>query len=119
MNKCLFVLLFILCKISNAQNGTNISTYDPHDFFTQGFNQSDGNSFLSANGTPGPMYWQNGASYLIHATLSEKDTSITGDVTITYINNSPDPLDYVWLQLDQNLFDPKSRGVAATPAIND
>ena len=65
------------------------------------------------------MYWQNSASYLIHATLSEKDTSITGDVTISYVNNSPDQLEYVWLQLDQNLFDLKSRGVAATPAIND
>ena len=51
--------------------------------------------------------------------LEKKDTTITGDVTISYVNNSPDQLEYVWLQLDQNLFNPNSRGVAATPAIND
>ena len=46
--------------------------------------------------------------------MSEKDTSITGDVTITYTNHSPDALDYLWLQLDQNIFNPKSRGAATT-----
>src|ERR1700755_1198077 len=98
MYKSLFFLLFLFCKISDAQNGMNAGSYDPHDFFTQGFNPPAGNAYRSANGTPGPMYWQNGASYLIHATLSEKDTSVSGDVTITYTNNSPDKLEYVWLQ---------------------
>src|SRR6476469_4610262 len=65
------------------------------------------------------MYWKNSADYLIHDTLSEKDTSITGDVTISYTNNSPDKLDYIWLQLDQNVFDPASRGSAATPVSGD
>ncbi|HZZ76847.1 MAG TPA: M1 family peptidase, partial [Puia sp.] len=102
-----------------AQNDINAGSYNPHDFFTQSFNPPSGNAFRSANGTPGPMYWQNSASYLIHATLNEKDTTITGDVTISYVNNSPDRLEYLWLQLDQNLFNLKSRGVAATPAIND
>ena len=58
------------------------------------------------------MYWQNKADYVIHATLSEKDTSITGDVTITYTNNSPDDLDYLWLQLEQNLFTITSKGTS-------
>ncbi len=40
--------------------------------------------------------------------------SVTGDVTISYTNNSPDQLEYLWLQLDQNIFDPSSRSVAAT-----
>jgi hypothetical protein len=65
------------------------------------------------------MYWQNKSSYLIHATLSEKDTSISGDVTISYVNNSPDKLDYLWLQLDQNLFDQTSRGAASIPYAKD
>jgi len=78
------------------------------------FNPTAGNVFRSANGTPGPMYWQNSSDYLIHATLSEKDTTIFGDVTITYTNNSPDQLEYLWLQLDQNIFKPNSRSVAAT-----
>src|SRR5664279_5372102 len=121
MNKALLACLLLICsELSNAQNGVHENSgYDPHDFFTQGFNPPAGNAYRSAMGTPGPMYWQNSASYLIHATLSEKDTSITGEVRISYVNNSPDTLEYVWLQLDQNLFDLKSRGVAASPAIND
>ena len=103
-----------------AQNaGHTDASYDPHNFFTQGFNPPAGNAYRSANGAPGPLYWQNSASYLIHAALSEKDTAITGDVTITYTNNSPDKLDYLWLQLDQNIFDPASRSVAATPFTGD
>jgi hypothetical protein len=94
--------------------GRENAAYDPHDLFTQGFNSPAGNTFRSAKGVPGPLYWQNSASYSIHATLSEKDTSVTGDVTISYINNSPDQLDYLWLQLDQNIFKPSSRSVAAT-----
>ncbi|MDQ2864020.1 MAG: M1 family peptidase, partial [Bacteroidota bacterium] len=95
------------------------SNYNPHDFFTQTFNPPPGNLFRSAKGIPGPMYWQNTASYLIHATLSEKDTSVSGDVTINYTNNSPDKLDYLWLQLDQNIFKPSSRSVAATKYPGD
>ncbi len=93
--------------------------YNKRDFFLQNFNPDAVNAFRSASGMPGPLYWQNNASYLIHATLSEKDTSITGDVVISYTNNSPDKLDYLWLQLDQNLFDPASRGAAATPVSGD
>jgi hypothetical protein len=102
-----------------AQTDRNDGSYNPHDFFTSTFNPPAGNMFRSAGGVPGPMYWQNSASYLIHATLSEKDTSITGDVKISYTNNSPDKLDYLWLQLDQNLFNAASRGAAATPASGD
>jgi hypothetical protein len=103
-----------------AQNtGNDPSSYNPHDFFLQGFNPPAGNAYRSANGAPGPMYWQNSASYLIHASLSEKDTTITGDVTVTYTNNSPDKLDYLWFQLDENIFDPSSRAIAATPSTGD
>ncbi len=97
----------------------NASAYNPHELFAQGFNMPAGNAFRSAKGIPGPSYWQNDASYLIHAALSEKDTTVTGDVTITYTNNSPDKLDYLWLQLDQNIFEPSSRSVAATPYPGD
>ncbi len=90
------------------------SLYNPRDFYLPTFNPTAGNEFRSANGTPGPMYWQNSSDYLIHATLSEKDTTVVGDVTITYTNNSPDQLEYLWLQLDQNIFKPDSRSVAAT-----
>ena len=105
--------LLSICFL-NAQNTSDDGVYNPHDFFTRNFNPPAGNEFRSAKGVPGPLYWQNNASYLIHATLSEKDTTVAGDVTIIYTNNSPDQLDYVWLQLDQNIFKPSSRSVAAT-----
>ncbi len=109
------ILQIVTLTILRAQTGVDQkSTYDPHDLFTATFNPPAGNAFRSANGRPGPLYWQNTASYLIHASLSEKDTSVTGDVTISYTNNSPDQLDYLWLQLDQNIFKSSSRSVAAT-----
>jgi len=91
------------------------SPYDQLKVFDPAFFTHNGNEFRSANGAPGTKYWQNAASYTIHAALSEKDTSITGDVVIKYTNNSPDTLNYLWLQLDQNLFRSDSRGTAATP----
>jgi len=117
MKGCLALFAFLICICSlQAQSGSDHTTsYDPHDLFVQGFQPTAGNTYRSAKGIPGPSYWQNSASYLIHATLSEKDTSVSGDVTITYTNNSPDPIDYVWLQLDQNIFKSDSRSVLATP----
>ena len=108
-----------VCFLHAQKENDDAMSYNPHDFFTQPFNPPAGNAFRAAKGVPGPLYWQNSASYLIHTTLSEKDTSITGDVTISYINNSPDQLDYLWLQLDQNIFKPSSRAVAATPYPGD
>ncbi len=117
-----FLLSFILMSLNIlfAQNEQKDSMlYNKHDFFLQSFNPATVNAYRSASGMPGPLYWQNNASYLIHATLSEKDTSISGDAVISYTNNSPDKLDYLWLQLDQNLFDSTSRGAAATPISGD
>ena len=114
-----FPLLISVIFLFAQKEPNEQTSYNPHDFFTSGFNPPAGNSYRSAIGAPGPMYWQNSASYLIHATLSEKDTSVAGEVTISYTNNSPDKLDYLWLQLDQNLFDSTSRGAAAIPASGD
>jgi len=107
-------LLFIAAMPLFAVAQTK-SSYDQLKVFDPSFFTHNGNEFRSANGAPGPKYWQNAASYVISAALSEKDTSITGDVTIKYTNNSPDTLNYLWLQLDQNLFKSDSRGTAATP----
>jgi hypothetical protein len=60
------------------------------------------NGFRSASGMPGPMYWQQKASYTISASLDTATHTIHGDETIHYTNNSPDTLRYVWLQLDMN-----------------
>ncbi|MCB0586446.1 MAG: M1 family metallopeptidase, partial [Phaeodactylibacter sp.] len=64
----------------------------------------------------GPGYWQNRADYEIRASLDTALHKIIGKVIITYTNNSPYPLDYLWLQLDQNKYKADSRGALDTPA---
>ena len=108
------IVMSLTVCLSFAQSGEDTKGYNAHDLFTESFRMPSGSPTRSAKGVPGPAYWQNKSSYLIHATFNEADTSVTGDVTITYTNNSPDSLDYCWLQLDQNIFADSSRAVAAT-----
>ncbi len=60
------------------------------------------NEYRTASGAPGPKYWQQRADYDIKCSLDEVNTKLTGSETITYYNNSPDQLTYLWLQLDEN-----------------
>ena len=60
------------------------------------------NEYRTASGAPGPKYWQQRADYDIKCELDEKNLRLTGSETITYYNNSPDVLQYLWLQLDEN-----------------
>jgi hypothetical protein len=69
----------------------------------------------TASGAPGHAYWQQRADYTIRATLDEAKRAITGAETVTYHNNSPDTLSYLWVQLDQNIYKPNSD--ARTTAI--
>jgi hypothetical protein len=62
------------------------------------------NQYRTASGAPGHAYWQQRADYTIRASLDEANRSITGSGQITYHNNSPDTLHYLWLQLDQNIY---------------
>jgi hypothetical protein len=66
-------------------------------------------------GAPGPAYWQQRVDYVIKATLDTAARAVIGDERITYTNNSPDTLRYLWLQLDQNLYAEGSRGAALNP----
>lgn len=112
-----FALIYFFLLSAQARSQSELqgrTGYNPHELFAQTFTMPVGNEFRSAKGIPGAMYWQNKSDYLIHAIFSEKDTAVAGDVTITYTNNSPDKLDYLWLQLDQNVFKQSSRSVAAT-----
>jgi hypothetical protein len=61
------------------------------------------NEYRNAAGAPGVKYWQQQADYVINAELNDNNQSITASETITYHNNSPDALKYLWLQLDQNI----------------
>jgi len=60
------------------------------------------NEYRTASGAPGPMYWQQRADYDITCSLDEKKQTLTGSETVTYYNNSPNELTYIWLQLDEN-----------------
>src|SRR5471030_3273771 len=80
------------------------NTYDPTITFAPLDVAPSPNRYRSGNGAPGPDYWQNRADYQITARLDPKDKTLTGEETITYTNNSPDPLDVLWVQLDQNIY---------------
>ncbi|MBS9522540.1 M1 family metallopeptidase [Litoribacter alkaliphilus] len=79
------------------------------------FTDRQGSPYRTAMGTPGPQYWQNGADYAMEVELDEDEHTLAGTVTITYHNNSPMDLDFVWLHLEQNRFKEDSRGTLTTP----
>ncbi|MBT0812059.1 M1 family metallopeptidase [Litoribacter ruber] len=60
------------------------------------------NVYRTASGAPGHMYWQQKADHEIEVELDDENQSITGTQKVTYFNNSPDQLNYLWIQLDQN-----------------
>lgn len=88
-----------------AQN----APYNPQETFAPLTLPDPVNNYRSANGAPGPDYWQNSADYEIHATLDAAAKELRADETITYTNNSPDTLESLWLQLDQNMYRKDSR----------
>ena len=96
--------LGLLAASANAQ------TYEPRETFAPFDMHQAVNAYRAANGRPGPDYWQNRADYAIHATLDPATHGIAATVTIDYTNNSPTALDMLWLQLDQNIYRPGSRG---------
>src|SRR6478609_8771470 len=61
------------------------------------------NSYRSSSGAPGADYWQQRADYVIQVELNDENQSITGSETITYYNNAPEDLKFLWIQLDQNI----------------
>jgi len=63
----------------------------------------DPSVYRAASGAPGHQYWQQRADYTIEAELDDTNQRLTGSEKITYWNNSPDPLDYLWIQLDENV----------------
>jgi len=66
------------------------------------------NVYRTASGAPGHAYWQNTADYVMNVTLDDENQRIYGIESINYTNNSPDELEYLWIQLDQNVRNPES-----------
>jgi hypothetical protein len=106
------ILLIVLCLALSSLFGQ-----DKSKKFDDKFRQLEEilptpNSYRTASGAPGHEYWQQQADYKIKAELNDDKQQLFGEETITYTNNSPDPLSYLWLQLDQNNHDKK--GIAST-----
>ncbi len=78
------------------------------------------NEYRAASGAPGHRYWQQRADYTIDVELDDANQRIIGKETITYHNNSPDTLSYLWLQLDQSIFakDSDSNVTETAPTFN-
>jgi len=99
----------------SAQETTESSKYSYEEAFAPLFYPNTGDIYRSASGKPGPQYWQNSVNYKIKAHLDDQKKEIDGMVEMDYTNNSPDKLQFMWIQLDQNLFSKKSRGAAIIP----
>ncbi len=96
------VLALAFCGIQ-AQNIMNNPTSNHGNKFEQlGTILPTPNEYRTASGAPGPKYWQQRCDYNIKCDLDEKNLKLTGSETLTYYNNSPDVLSYLWLQLDEN-----------------
>ena len=78
------------------------------------------NSYRSSSGAPGPSYWQQRADYVISTEVNDQTQVLTGSETITYYNNAPEPLQFLWLQLDQNLYAKGSMtSMTSTSSVRD
>jgi hypothetical protein len=114
LTACLLFGGLISAEAQQASDGPQ-SKYDYHAAFGTSFYSTNGDEYRSASGRPGPQYWQNRADYRLSVTLNDANDQISGFATITYTNNSPDDLPFLWLQLDQNAYEKNSRGEAIVP----
>ena len=110
--KALLALFFTgtFSFMSQAQEVVGSNQQDFDEFMNRA-----GNRYRSASGVPGPDYWQNEADYEIKATLDDEAHTLSGEITLSYTNNSPDELPFIWLYLEQNRFTENSRGTLTTP----
>ncbi|RIV47181.1 M1 family metallopeptidase [Flagellimonas pelagia] len=112
MNKvkyCIASVLFLIGAVVMAQEEGDVKTErEPGHYNQSRFKQlyeefATPNTYRSASGAPGPDYYQQQADYVINVQLDDKNAKINGEETITYHNNSPDDLEFLWVQLDQNV----------------
>ncbi|HEV9037291.1 MAG TPA: M1 family metallopeptidase [Puia sp.] len=113
MRNSFLAVLFAFC--AGSVLAQTPSHFDQHKLWDPQFYPSNGTVYRSAGGAPGAQYWSNRADYTIHTVLDTAQHSLSGDVVVTYTNNSPDELPFLWLQLDQNIYREDSRGEATNP----
>lgn len=98
-----FCLQLMVCGFLMAQNIENNAASNHANKFEQlGTILPTPNEYRTASGAPGPKYWQQRCDYDIKCELDEANLKLTGSEVVTYYNNSPDVLTYIWLQLDEN-----------------
>jgi hypothetical protein len=96
-------LLLNVALLAQAQNIQNNPQSNHGNKFEQlGTILATPNEYRTASGAPGPKYWQQRCDYDIKCELDEANLRLNGSETVTYMNNSPDVLTYLWLQLDEN-----------------
>ncbi len=103
-----FLVLFLYAMQSIAQQ----SVYNPRRAFDPFFFTQSGTQYRSADGQPGPEYWTNRTDYKIIARLDTTQKTISAEETITYTNNSPNNLLFLWVLLDQNRYTKNSKSAA-------
>jgi hypothetical protein len=106
MKKIIVLIIFPLLSFAQT-NPTTPSVKESGRVDSNKFSQmydllATPNMFRTASGAPGPAYYQQKADYKIDIELDDKNSRLSGSETITYYNNSPDTLEYLWVQLDQN-----------------
>ncbi len=102
MTKIFTLLLLTGFAMSHAQND-NPSRINNNKFRQMYDVMATPNMYRTASGAPGPEYYQQQADYKIDVTLDDDNARIFGTETITYHNNAKESLDYLWIQLDQNI----------------
>jgi hypothetical protein len=96
-----FTLAFMsVAGISQGQQQQPpVGNYNYHDAFAPFFYTKNGSEFRAADGQPGPKYWQNRADYQLSAKLNDQTNEVVGSEILNYTNNSPQKLDFLWMQL--------------------
>jgi hypothetical protein len=113
--KTIALATFLLGISSVFAQDAKQSNYNYNEAFGNNFYTKNGTETRSASGQPGHKYWQNKADYDLSATINEVTSEINGSEIVTYTNNSPDKMNFLWMHLDQNLFKNDSRGNAVVP----
>ncbi len=104
MKNCiLLIVAFVMSTVMFAQDRKQKDTEWEQKFEQLGTMLPTPNTYRTASGAPGKDYWQQKADYKMKIVLDDNNQTITGNETITYYNNSPDNLEYLWVQLDQNV----------------
>jgi len=104
--------LMFLAAVAVAAPAAHAAPYNPYLTFAPLTLPAPASTLRTGSGTPGPALWQNRADYAIDAKIDTATQRLSAEETLTYTNNSPDGLDFLWIQLDQNIYRQDSRAGA-------